>query len=185
MALFVISGFGLLGWSLGELEKEVMLVGAGERWRKMRWVWGGVAIVVSLVGVLTLGVWGLKPGIFYPDGAIGFLQKNGINGNLWADYGWGSYLLWKLPGVKTFVDGRMPSWRRETAPFGESLSAMSEHIQVIKGEKGWEEVLEKYKVGTMLVSPRRESGRFGARLTGAGWAKVYEDEVASVYIRPE
>src|SRR5205814_1427764 len=56
---------------------------------------------------------------FYPRGAVLFLQKQSLKGEIFALYDWGGYLDWKLPEKKVFVDGRMPSWRWGSALEGE------------------------------------------------------------------
>lgn len=45
----------------------------------------------------------------YPCQAIKMLE--GKTGNIFNTYEWGGYLIWKLPKMKVFVDGRMPAWK--------------------------------------------------------------------------
>lgn len=47
----------------------------------------------------------------YPYDAVQILQTQKPTGNLFNIYWWGGYLIWQLPTYKTFVDGRMTSWR--------------------------------------------------------------------------
>ena len=39
------------------------------------------------------------------------LQEQPCRGQLFNDYSFGGYIIWKLPGTKVYIDGRMPSWR--------------------------------------------------------------------------
>jgi hypothetical protein len=48
----------------------------------------------------------------YPAQAVVYLKTHGCNsGNLFNSYNYGGYLIWKLPGMPVYIDGRMPSWR--------------------------------------------------------------------------
>lgn len=42
----------------------------------------------------------------YPVGAVNFLRKEDFKGNLFNVWTDGGYLLWRLPGSRTFIDGR-------------------------------------------------------------------------------
>jgi hypothetical protein len=82
-----------------------------------------LALVAAIVFIQEAGVvlWQVAAGkgISYPVKAVEFLKQNNFEGRLFSNYGWGGYLIWKLPGEKVFIDGRMPSWRWK-APTGES-----------------------------------------------------------------
>lgn len=49
----------------------------------------------------------------YPLQAVSYLQAHPCAGNIFNSYNYGGYLIWKLPGVPLYIDGRMPSWRDE------------------------------------------------------------------------
>jgi len=50
---------------------------------------------------------------------------------------------------------------------------------VVKGEAGWEETLEVWEVGVILIEP----GMGLTKLLEYGWVMVYEDEMAQVWVR--
>ena len=52
---------------------------------------------------LNLKKWAVKNK--YPYGAVSYIKKNPIEGNMLNDYSWGGYLIWQLPSHKTFIDG--------------------------------------------------------------------------------
>ena len=47
----------------------------------------------------------------YPHQSVAYLQQHPCTGNVFNHYDFGGYLIWKLPGTKVYIDGRMPSWR--------------------------------------------------------------------------
>lgn len=49
----------------------------------------------------------------YPVRAADYFVGHPCDGNTFASYSYGGFLIWKAPGQKTFIDGRMPSWRDE------------------------------------------------------------------------
>ncbi len=49
----------------------------------------------------------------YPVAAVAYLTYNPCPGNLFNDFNYGGYLIWRLPGVPLYIDGRMPTWRDE------------------------------------------------------------------------
>ena len=52
-------------------------------------------------------------GLVYPAEQVDMLKKIGCPGNIFNDYNYGGYLVWKLPEHKVYIDGRMPVWRDE------------------------------------------------------------------------
>ena len=49
----------------------------------------------------------------YPIEAVRWIRthRDEVGTRLYHDYGHGGFLLWQLPDVKIFIDGRMPAWR--------------------------------------------------------------------------
>lgn len=109
---------------------------------------------------------------FYPGKAVAYLRQNLPSGEIISSYGWGGYLLWKLPEKKVFVDGRMPSWRQD------GYSAFRQSQQIASGEVDFQPVFSKYHVTTILW-PVTDTN-FLTRLTQAGWKQVYKDQAAVV-----
>jgi len=138
-----------------------------------------------------------------PVNAVEFLRRENYPGEVFSSYGWGGFLIWKLPENKVFIDGRMPSWRWK-APPGESDRAFGDYKNVVDGGE-FEAVFDKYNVRVVLwgkpekeakeVKPGRifewlvrdEKKKRGeelvTRLERAGWKKTYQDDVAAIYVR--
>ncbi len=80
----------------------------------------------------------------YPQGAVDFMKKNGIQGRVFHDYVWGGYLIWHMPASKVFVDGRYDPY----APNG----VFKDYMAAISGGNP-QAVLDKYQVEYVLMPP--------------------------------
>lgn len=121
----------------------------------------------------------------YPVNAISFLKQNPPAGEIFSQYGWGGYLIWKYPDKKTFIDGRMPSWRWNPINHTESSYAYKEYKDIIFYDKDFTQIFDKYNISTVLWSAAREVTKqkksFIQKLEELGWKKIYQDEVAVIY----
>jgi hypothetical protein len=76
-----------------------------------------------------------------------------------------------LPEYPVFIDGR-------TDLYDDDL--INQWLRVMRGEAGWQEVLESWQVQLVLV----EVGTpVAGRMEEQGWVKLYEDSMAVVYGR--
>ena len=89
---------------------------------------------------------------YYPEGSVSFLKTLPLSENLFNEYGWGGYLIWKIPERKLFIDGRMPTWK-ENGQF-----IFGDYIKIMGAESGFEKILEKYNVSLALI-PKSKEGR--------------------------
>jgi hypothetical protein len=143
----------------------------------------------------------LKEEFYYPKGAVDYFKKNPPEGRVFAPYGWGGYLIWRLPEQKVFVDGRMAIWQRKSAPMGESLNAYKEFLEIDYGEKDSLSNLKKYQVRYVLW--RKEDDRveltdlekitnlfvpipplpkrLSSQIQESGAELIYSDRVSRVY----
>lgn len=145
-------------------------------------------------------------GGFYPDAAVNYLKHENVSGEIFASYGWGGYLIWKLPNKKVFIDGRMPSWKfTPTDPNKETPSAYSDYLQIENGETDFNAQADKYSIGYVLWPVEKpsifsglekklkrkfsKSGNadfsFTQYLQDNGWKLVYSDKTALIYKRFE
>ncbi len=151
---------------------------------------------------------------FYPSQAIKYLKDHPSQSQMFSPYDWGGYLLWKYPEKKVFVDGRMPSWKRESAPDQESLSAFNDYNEVILFGKDFNQLAKKYDIEYVLWPNQTNQVRkvlitqllplqyhwlikylvftrgdpniksFPAKLIENGWVVVYEDPLSVIYQKP-
>jgi len=104
-------------------------------------VLAAVALVWMAVGP-NRSAYRFDPQVF-PVGAVSGLEPENTHGNVFNQLIWGGYLLYERPDIPVFIDG-------QTDFYGEALSR--EYIQVLKGHKGWREVLDRYGVRWTLVA---------------------------------
>src|SRR3989344_9531753 len=71
---------------------------------------------------------------------MAFLKTLPLSENIFNEYGWGGYLIWKIPERKYFIDGRMPSWRQN------GQFVFGDYIKITKAEIGFDKILEKYDI---------------------------------------
>jgi hypothetical protein len=107
-----------------------------------------------------------------PAGAVDYIARQRLHGNIYNDYNFGGYLIFR--GIKTFVDGRS-----DQLFSGEFLGDLL-HI-VEKEPSGFIPLLQKYDVTMALVRP----GAVDADLLehSALWSKAYSDENSQLYVR--
>ncbi len=143
------------------------------------WMWAIVA-VVGLIGAQASGtkldVWGMgntfDPHVL-PVAAVDAVKASLPAGNMFNEFNWGGYLLYRLwPEKKVFIDG----W---TDFYGETLTR--EYLQAVNAEPGWESILDRYNVNWVIVAPTRP---LAVRLDESpAWVQRYEDKTAGVWVR--
>jgi MFS family permease len=78
----------------------------------------------------------------YPQDAVAYMKTNRIQGRVFHEYVWGGYLIWHMPALKVFVDGRYD-------PYGPN-GVFKDYMAVISGEKS-QALLDKYRVDYVLM----------------------------------
>lgn len=109
----------------------------------------------------------------FPVAAADALEKNLPPGELFNEFTWGGYLLYRLyPHKRVFIDG-------QTDFYGEALTR--EYLQILNAEPGWQETLRKYNVQWVIVPPSRPLAKELAR--SGDWREWFRDETAVVWVR--
>lgn len=106
-----------------------------------------------------------------PVRAVETIRAEHPPGRLFNAYNWGGYLLWSLPEYPVFIDGR-------TDLYDDPI--INQWLTVVRGDPGWEAVLDRWDVRLVLLEPGMPVVRL---LEGAGWRQWYVDELAVVYAR--
>jgi tetratricopeptide (TPR) repeat protein len=116
---------------------------------------------------------GLKEGIF-PDGALQFLDRNGIGGNAFNTVAAGSYMVWRSPHRKVYIDGRLIQ--------GESQAL---YDKAIKNMEGFNELDDRYNINyAVLDYDPKVRWRYPLHLNSAeDWALVYWDRSSVLYLK--
>jgi hypothetical protein len=146
--------------------------------RASGWVWAMIIVVVLIsleANGAKLDLW-RKGNAFdantFPIAAVDAIKNSPPEGNVFNDFNWGGYLLYRLwPEKKIFVDG--------FTDFGEQLTR--EYLKVVDGTPGWEEILERHQVQWVIIPP---TGSLADRLNHSNqWVSRYEDKTAGVWVR--
>jgi hypothetical protein len=88
---------------------------------------------------------------FYPVQAVKFLNKYMLNGNMFTGYNYAGYVLWKVPTKKDFIDGRMPSWRRDGFYPNESNYAFKDYLKMLSDDSFFKKMMQKYNIRYVLL----------------------------------
>jgi hypothetical protein len=109
-----------------------------------------------------------------PVRAVRFLEANGIQGRGFNSLADGGYLAYARPQEQTFADGRIMAFPKEFFPQWLAAERSPAAFQAWLVEKGAE-----YALATRL---RERHGGYRL-LDGPGWALVYWDQTAEVWLR--
>jgi len=140
----------------------------------------------STIAIYLVSIWGFhgivlpfhkdKEAVF-PRSAVAYLKKNGCAGNLFNDYNYGGYLIWKLPEQRVYIDGRMPSWRDEAG-----VKYIDRYIDIVMDKDKQAAEFERYNITCALVRNGFED--LIKRLKGAGWTIVTQENGATLLVAP-
>lgn len=111
-----------------------------------------LSIVLIFAAILSFGAPNIYSSFTYPKSKENFLENQlsffkDKSGNIYNTYEWGGYLIWKLPNMKVFVDGRMPAWIGE-----DGKSPYTTWLEITQTQPGWEQILNKYKTDYLLIA---------------------------------
>ncbi|WP_298006648.1 MULTISPECIES: hypothetical protein [Anaerolinea] len=109
---------------------------------------------------------------YYPADAVAWMEQHHPTGNLFNEYAWGGYLIWRLPQVPVFVDGR-------TDLYGDDL--LKEWLTLVNAGEDWQNLLEKHGIRLALISP---DAPLRHALKQAGWQEQYADPIAVILAKP-
>jgi len=111
----------------------------------------------------------------FPVAACDAIEEHGWEGNLFNDYKWGGYLIWRFyPRRQVFIDGRAEVYFG--APF-------DDYYAIHNAFPDWDDRLRKWHVATALLD--RSSTLARVMAASPRWTRVYEDGVAVIYRRIE
>jgi hypothetical protein len=143
------------------------------------WIWVPL-VVMLLVGLESAGTKidvrnmgnAFDPRVF-PIAAVDSMTDSLPSGNMFNEFNWGGYLLYRLwPRKRVFIDGQQDF-------YGETLTR--EYLQVINAGPGWATILDRYNVRWVILSPTRA---LAARLDESpAWFRRYTDATAVVWVR--
>ena len=129
------------------------------------------ALLTAYAGLLSPRLRDDKP---YPAGAVAFMQKHDLHGNILGDFGWGEYLIWHTaPVSKVFIDGRYDT----VYPY----SIIDQYIGFYFDLNGARTVLTNYPNDLVLIPPTSRAYTLMAGQTE--WKLIYRDPDSALFVR--
>lgn len=210
LPLWGIVAFVLLSRSVSYLWMESRKVKSGEKRfgqvYTVIWVVSAVIFLVQAFFSFREAFYVGELGSFYPKSAVKYLTDNLPKGEIFSVYGWGGYLIWKLPEKQVFVDGRMPSWRWNTQPDSELSAAFDSYNDIWQGKTDYKVIFDKYNIDTVLWQKSEGNSALGGflqkiegyltifgykkndfnflqKLEEEGWEQVFEDNTSVIYTK--
>src|ERR1019366_1173516 len=98
----------------------------------------------------------------YPVGAVAYMKTNGIHGRVFHEYVWGGYLIWHMPELKVFIDGRLDPYTHN--------GVFEDYMAAVSGESP-QAVLDKYQVEYVLMPPDSRLSKF--LKSSPTWTQLY------------
>ena len=110
-----------------------------------------------------------------PHGVTNYLRENPPEGLVFAPQWWGDYLNWSAPAdMKVFMTTNLHLAPRQV---------WRDYLRVARGQSGWEGILDKYDVGTLVVHKELQVPMARNIRRTRLWRIVYEDRQGVVLQR--
>jgi hypothetical protein len=104
--------------------------------------------------------------MYYPVGAIAYLERHHLSGRLLVHFNWGEYCLWRLyPQCRVAIDGRYETVYPE--------AVHRAYFDFLRARPGWRKFLAKYPPDLILIKLRSEPYPLLSR--DPAWRQVYAD----------
>lgn len=106
----------------------------------------------------------------FPVHAADWLVANPQTGNMFNEFSWGGYLLYRLwPEQRVFIDG-------QTDFYGAEL--VKEYLTTLRGQDNWQTILQKYDVSWAIIPT--DIPMVEALQDKLGWQIIYQDHTATI-----
>jgi len=150
----------------------------------------GMHVILILIGISIVtnqiydqaGIGGRRFGLVVPEGfqePVDFFRSAGLRGPLFNNFDVGSFLIWKLPEEKVFIDGRPEAY---PADFIQNT-----YIKMQEDPSVWARESERYNLNTIFwsyqdITPWSQA--FMKRITkDPQWVAVYMDKGIIILVR--
>jgi hypothetical protein len=140
----------------------------------------GAFLVFKAVPPLTRLEFKAETTHYVPEGAADFLSDHTIQGNMFNEYGFGGYLIWRLyPDKKVFIDTR----KMENDVFNSyrtvvNLREASPH--------SWRDIMKKYNITHIVITPLMYQGDIYPLVEylfdNNEWVLVYVDHLSLIFV---
>lgn len=101
-----------------------------------------------------------------------FLTDHNLSGNMFNDYNFGAYLIWKNPNQKVFIDSRQELYIGQTS---------TDFMNIYYTSENWEQLLDKYQINYIIVQPYCQLSL--TLIDNPNWDLVYFDSSSAIFIK--
>jgi hypothetical protein len=108
----------------------------------------------------------------FPSRAADFIESSALPDPLFNPFGWGGYIIWRLPGRLVSIDGRSNLYGND---------GMSNFLSTVNGAPNWRDNPAFQKANTVLIN--RQSALASLLRLDSGYRLAYEDQLAVVFVR--
>ncbi len=109
----------------------------------------------------------------YPSQIASQLNIRPCSGSVFAHYDFGGYLIWKVPGQKLYIDGRMPSWELNGKKY------MDDYLRIINDPVFQQQEFDQHSVRCVIWSKDHD---FAKRLLKDGWRVTQSESTNSIVL---
>jgi len=191
----VVLGFALTAWrhlplfaiaAAPLLAEQLTLLLSG--WKMTEWPWAWCALLLLIVTgfdanrqylsvVPTLNDFDRYAAqLDLPRQAALLYLKQHPPSRMFNEYNWGGYLIWQLPEVKVFIDGRMAIWETNNLKIFDDFQSI---LSLDSREASF--YLDKWQVNTIFIRANRPLDLY--LQNDSQWRLDYHDELSAIWTR--
>lgn len=108
-----------------------------------------------------------------PSGAVSFMSRNGLHGNILNQLEWGDYLAWHEPHNRIFID------TRDDTVYPDSI--ILQYARFYYGMNGGDKLLDAYPNDFVLLIPTSKA--YQTMLSEHRWRLIYRDKISALFQR--
>jgi hypothetical protein len=110
-----------------------------------------------------------------PLGALAFMQRHDLHGNVLCNFGWGEFMIFHDADSRVFIDGR---YQLVYPP-----KVIEDYIAFQRGLPGAADMLESYQHDYVLISP--DSDSYKLMCSHKDWKLIYSDSTSVLFARAQ
>ncbi len=120
-----------------------------------------LATLIAFLGYDTVSGYRWDREAAYPRTIAAALNATPCASHVFAHYDFGGYLIWKMPGQKLYIDGRMPSWQLGNKKY------MDDYIQITNDDAFRDAEFARYDIRCVIWGNKESP--FAKKLIEKGW----------------
>ncbi len=175
--IIVLPSIAILGDVIG-IDRDRGAPGQGRVKKEYPYIAAGVAILLTLSFFFLPSNQTLETRLerVYPVKACDYIQKNHLPGPMFNEYGWGGYVMWKLPEYPVSIDERLNL-------YGDEFSAA--YFETVMGKRRMETLpgFTSERIILLPVSLSIAKALTTIPVLQQQFREVYRDEIAIVLVR--